>query len=154
METEGRKTPLGTAWNGRDGKLPSVSKALGANRAFRRNYQGESSAADRTGCLDACIYPDPAGKGGTPRLRPGPSWPPGSGKIQCGRLQGDPAVAEAIDRFHYDYGLYLAKLGYVALCPDARGFGERRDKAFQKEEEEAFMRGTCFHLPIWRSLWA
>ena len=69
----------------------------------------------------------------------------GAGKYTvagCGEI---PAVADAIEKFHYDYGLQLAKLGVVALCPDARGFGERRDLAFQKDEEDCFMRGTCFH---------
>ena len=28
--------------------------------------------------------------------------------------------------------MQLAKRGYVAICPDCRGFGERRDEALQK----------------------
>ena len=77
----------------------------------------------------------------------------GAGKYSVAGCSEIPAVAEAIDRFHYDYGLYLARLGYVAVCPDARGFGERRDLAFQKDEENAFMRGTCFYLAHGRAPW-
>lgn len=70
----------------------------------------------------------------------------GAGKYSvagCGEI---PAVADAMDRFHYGYGLELARRGYVALCPDPRGFGERRDEALQRDEEDCFMRSTCFHL--------
>ncbi len=70
----------------------------------------------------------------------------GAGKYSvagCGEI---PAVKEAIDRFHYDYGMQLAKRGYVALCPDCRGFGERRDEALQGETEQAFLNSSCFQL--------
>lgn len=70
----------------------------------------------------------------------------GAGKYSVAGRRDIPAVADAIDKFNYDYGLKLAKLGYVALCPDARGFGERRDEAFQKDDEECFLRSTCFQL--------
>lgn len=70
----------------------------------------------------------------------------GAGKYSvagCGEI---PAVKEAIERFHYDYGMQLAKLGYVTLCPDSRGFGERRDEALQGEAEAAFLGSSCFQL--------
>ncbi len=70
----------------------------------------------------------------------------GAGKYSVAGRREIPAVREAIDRYHYDYGLQLARLGYVALCPDCRGFGERRDEARQEDTEEAFMNGTCFQL--------
>lgn len=56
------------------------------------------------------------------------------------------AVADAIKRFNYAYGLEMAKKGYVVFCPDARGFGERREKAKQSDKEEDFLNSTCFHL--------
>ena len=40
---------------------------------------------------------------------------------------GEEERARTIERANYDYGLQLAKRGYVTLCPDARGFGERRE---------------------------
>ncbi len=70
----------------------------------------------------------------------------GAGKYSVAGVNDIPAVADKIELFHYDYGLKMAKLGYVALCPDARGFGERREAALQGDEEETFINSTCFHL--------
>lgn len=70
----------------------------------------------------------------------------GAGKYSVAGVREIPAVADKIDFYHYDYGYQLAKLGFVALCPDCRGFGERREAALQGEEESAFMNSTCFHL--------
>ena len=52
----------------------------------------------------------------------------GAGKYSVAGLREFGAVAEKIDLYNYDYGLQLACLGYVALCPDCRGFGERREE--------------------------
>lgn len=71
----------------------------------------------------------------------------GAGKYSVAGCYEIPAVQKAIERFNYDYGMQLAKRGYVAICPDCRGFGERRDEALQKQDDEnAFMNSTCFHL--------
>lgn len=71
----------------------------------------------------------------------------GAGKYSVAGCYEIPAVQKAIETFHYDYGMQLAKRGYVAICPDCRGFGERRDEALQKaDDEKAFMNSTCFHL--------
>ena len=70
----------------------------------------------------------------------------GAGKYSVAGCREIPAVRDAIERFHYDYGMQLAKLGYVALCPDCRGFGERRDESLQKDSEDAFLNSTCFQL--------
>lgn len=59
-----------------------------------------------------------------------------------------------IEFYHYDYGMQLAKRGYVAICPDCRGFGERRDEALQKgTDEKSFLTSTCFIWHTWRSPW-
>lgn len=70
----------------------------------------------------------------------------GAGKYSVAGCYEIPTVAEAIERFQYDYGMQLAKLGNIVICPDCRGFGERRDEALQKDEENAFLNSTCFHL--------
>lgn len=71
----------------------------------------------------------------------------GAGKYSVAGCYEIPAVQSAINQFHYDYGMQLAKRGYVAICPDCRGFGERRDEALQKaDDEKAFLNSTCFHL--------
>lgn len=38
-----------------------------------------------------------------------------------------PRVAEAIKTYNYDYGVQFCRAGFVAFCPDARGFGERQE---------------------------
>ena len=70
----------------------------------------------------------------------------GAGKYSVAGRRDIPAVAEAIDRFNYDYGMKAAELGFVAFCPDCRGFGERREEALQNDSESAFLNSTCFHL--------
>ena len=32
-----------------------------------------------------------------------------------------------IAEMNYDYGAQMAKAGFLTICPDLRGFGERRD---------------------------
>lgn len=70
----------------------------------------------------------------------------GAGKYSVAGLAEISAVKDAIARFNYDYGLQLAQQGHIALCPDARGFGERRDEALQTDSRQDFLNSTCFHL--------
>lgn len=70
----------------------------------------------------------------------------GAGKYSVAGDRSVDAVAESIDFFNYDYGLQLAQRGHVALCPDCRGFGERRDPDKQSSAPEDFMSGTCYQL--------
>ena len=53
-------------------------------------------------------------------------WAPG-GRHDVAEM---PAV---IARYNYDYGLALARLGFITACPDARGFGERREPSRQND---------------------
>lgn len=52
-----------------------------------------------------------------------------------------PEVAETIAEHNYDYGVQLARAGFVVLCPDARGFGERRERAALEEVDA--LGGSC-----------
>ncbi|MCI7790996.1 MAG: alpha/beta fold hydrolase [Lachnospiraceae bacterium] len=70
----------------------------------------------------------------------------GAGKYSVAGCYEIPAVADAIKRFEYDYGMQLAKLGFITICPDCRGFGERRDEQLQNDDEESFLRSSCFQL--------
>lgn len=70
----------------------------------------------------------------------------GAGKYTVAGCYDIPAVADKIKEFNYDYGMQLAKLGYVVFCPDIRGFGERREEAMQDDKEESFIKSSCFHL--------
>lgn len=70
----------------------------------------------------------------------------GAGKYSVAGCYEIPAVQDAIHKFNYDYGMQVAKLGFVAVCPDCRGFGERRDAQLQSDEEFSFLKSSCFQL--------
>lgn len=81
-----------------------------------------------------------------PKVFIAPPGHQGAGKYSVAGLSEIPAVKDAIKKFNYDYGLQLAKSGYVAVCPDCRGFGERRDAKLQSDDEHSFLTSSCFHL--------
>lgn len=70
----------------------------------------------------------------------------GGGKASVAGCYDIPMIKEKIDFFNYDYGMKLAKMGYVTICPDTRGFGERRDEYLQGNSEKAVLGCSCFHL--------
>lgn len=69
----------------------------------------------------------------------------GAGAASVAGLMGVPALDDAVRMFNYDYGLRLAQLGYVVACPDARGWGARRDWKGQGDAERLYLRGTCLN---------
>lgn len=68
----------------------------------------------------------------------------GGGKFSVAGYRINKPVSDAIDFYNYDYGMQLAKKGFVVLCPDARGFGERRDLNIQSDEN--FLDSSCNQL--------
>lgn len=70
----------------------------------------------------------------------------GAGKYSVAGVSEYGLVREKIEKYHYDYGMQLARLGYVVLCPDCRGFGERREELEDAENPELAMRGDCYWL--------
>ena len=70
----------------------------------------------------------------------------GAGKYSVAGVRGYPPIDEKIDHYHYDYGLQLAKLGYVAACPDCRGFGERREAPADTTRLSEGLKGDCYRL--------
>ena len=71
-----------------------------------------------------------------------------NGKEAVAGVRDKKAVAEAIDHYHYNYGEKLAQMGYVVFAPDARGFGERRERYDQGDEEEKIMTSSCAYLNV------
>ena len=69
----------------------------------------------------------------------------GAGAASIAGVAGVPAVDDAVRKFNYDYGLRLARMGYVTVCPDARGWGYRRDWKGQGDDENSYLRGTCLN---------
>jgi hypothetical protein len=63
------------------------------------------------------------------------------GKVAVAGCRDDPDVAETIDKHNYDYGVQLVRRGFVVFCPDARGFGERRELDRQSPADR--LGGSC-----------
>ena len=57
-----------------------------------------------------------------------------------------PELARAIRNFHYDYGVSAVKKGCIVFCPDARGFGERRETDLQRDDPNARLSSSCYYL--------
>jgi dienelactone hydrolase len=51
-----------------------------------------------------------------------------AGKAAVAGRADIPEVARTIEQHHYAYGVQLVRAGFIVLCPDARGFGERRER--------------------------
>jgi dienelactone hydrolase len=66
-----------------------------------------------------------------------------AGKFATAGRRDIPAVKATIEQHNYDYGIQLACAGFVTFCPDARGFGERRESTVQGDGEAAFLAGSC-----------
>ncbi len=67
-----------------------------------------------------------------------------AGKSAVVGLADDPRVRQTIDQHNYDYGVQAVRRGYVVFCPDARGFGERREWLYEKPEQ--LMDSSCRQL--------
>lgn len=70
----------------------------------------------------------------------------GAGKYTVAGVRGARAIEESIEKYNYDFGWQLARLGYVAFCPDARGFGERREELADTKTLPLAMKGDCYWL--------
>lgn len=57
------------------------------------------------------------------------------GKLAVAGIREDPRIIGTIDQHNYDYGVQAVRRGYVVFCPDARGFGERREWLYAKPEQ-------------------
>lgn len=70
----------------------------------------------------------------------------GAGKESVAGVTAQRIVREKIRFFNYDYGLKLAQMGYTVICPDPRGFGERRDVAAQGDSKDKILGSSCRNL--------
>jgi len=57
-----------------------------------------------------------------------------------------PEVVPVIDQYRYDYGVQFARAGCITACPDARGFGERREPV--KQNAAQFLESSCHNLML------
>lgn len=56
-----------------------------------------------------------------------------AGKWATAGRSNIPELRETIVKHRYDYGVQIARAGFITACPDARGFGERREPAHQND---------------------
>lgn len=70
----------------------------------------------------------------------------GAGKYTVAGLGEYGAIKEKIEQYQYDYGMQLAKKGFVAVCPDCRGFGERREEVADAKDPVLGLKGDCYWL--------
>ncbi|MEN6315927.1 MAG: alpha/beta hydrolase family protein [Clostridiaceae bacterium] len=71
-----------------------------------------------------------------------------NGKEAVAGVRSSQAMAKTIDHYNYNYGEVLAQKGYIVLCPDARGFGERRERYYQGDSPEQIMGSSCDYLNV------
>ena len=57
-----------------------------------------------------------------------------------------PEMARQIQESNYAYGEATVKMGFIAVCPDARGFGERREPDVQGDRPEQRLGCSCAWL--------
>jgi len=69
-----------------------------------------------------------------------------AGKCSPAGRRDIPVVAKYISELNYDYGEALVREGWVVFCPDARGFGERRESSCQGDDEQGFIGSSCHQL--------
>jgi hypothetical protein len=63
------------------------------------------------------------------------------GKYAVAGRRDIPAIAATIEQHNYDYGVQFVRQGFVVFCPDARGFGERREIGRQGDAD--MMTSSC-----------
>jgi dienelactone hydrolase len=66
------------------------------------------------------------------------------GKLTPAGIVGVPGIAERVKQYDYNYGQVAARRGYVVFCPDARGFGERRESCSQGDDK--LFNSSCHQL--------
>jgi dienelactone hydrolase len=65
------------------------------------------------------------------------------GKFSPAGRRDIPALADTIAVHNYDYGVQFVRQGWVAFCPDARGFGERREWPRQGDSDDLLLSSSC-----------
>ena len=65
------------------------------------------------------------------------------GKLSPAGRSDIPEVTETIKHYNYDYGVQFVRQGFVVFCPDARGFGERREWPRQGDTQNLILTSSC-----------
>lgn len=65
------------------------------------------------------------------------------GKESVAGIRSDPAIAQQIRTYNYDYGVQFVRAGAIVFCPDARGFGERLERLDQEAAKTNPLVSSC-----------
>jgi dienelactone hydrolase len=65
------------------------------------------------------------------------------GKFSPAGRRDIPALVDTIEGHNYDYGVQFVREGTIVFCPDARGFGERREWPRQGADEALLLGNSC-----------
>lgn len=66
-----------------------------------------------------------------------------AGKVSTAGISELDGISEGIKRSNNNYGVQMVKEGFIVFCPDARGFGERREKELQGDDSELYIDRAC-----------
>lgn len=66
------------------------------------------------------------------------------GKLAPAGVKANDNLRRAVDEYNYGYGVEMVRQGFIVFCPDARGFGERREPMYQSEEH--LLQSSCREL--------
>lgn len=125
------------------GSVRAENAEAGAHDAILRYHILLRTEPDIT--LSAYLLVPASANAGTPVFLCPPGHN-GAGKYTVAGVRGARAIEESIEKYNYDFGWQLARLGYVAFCPDVRGFGERREMLEDTKELPLAMKGDCYWL--------
>jgi len=64
----------------------------------------------------------------------------------CGIDFGVKEMKDTIVNHNYDYGVQFVRKGFIVFCPDARGFGERREGPQQGDDAQNLLTSSCAYL--------
>ncbi len=71
-----------------------------------------------------------------------------NGKESVAGVRRIKAISQTIDHYDYNYGEVFAQKGYIVFAPDARGFGERRERYDHGTESERLLSSSCSYLHV------
>lgn len=81
----------------------------------------------------------------------------GPGKDSVAGIRSDREVAEFIDWHNMDFGVQMARAGFLTICPELRGFGERLDRPVPASKDPCnvdYIKGTLLGFyPLTLNLW-
>lgn len=82
----------------------------------------------------------------------------GPGKDAVAGIRNEPEMNAFIDFHNFDFGVQMAKAGFLTICPELRGFGERLEKPHPYPGRDScnvdYIKGTLLgYYPLTLNIW-